>query len=471
MTTPRSRLRLAGTSTLATVLVAAAAVPALALGARDEVVRTERRTVTPGPGSTLEIDHVNGHVRVRAGARSDIAIVATFRVSGRTRESAEQVANAMRLVLTTGTTVRTRIESPEWGRSHTDVGFAVDLDVEMPARMPVTVTNRFGQTTIGGLKAPLTVNSGNGRLLVEDVEARASLRNRFGAIDVRRLTGDVEITGDNGSIVADTISGSVTVHSRFGSVTLSSVGRQATVDGMNGAIVIRDVRGGVTVSSNFGPVQMERIGGRVAIKAGNGNVRVLGIGGGASVETRFGSVALRDVTGPVDVRGTNGGIDVSLSGKTCEPASLTTSFGPLVVYPGTGGYALTASAGFGRITSEIPVGTTGTLTQQPGRPGTVTGTIGDGRCPLTLSNRNGNITIKAGPAPVPAAVVHDGFTRRGPGGASIILIQPGTAPQPAAAPAPPEPQATPRAPRPERAPRAPVPPGSLPQPAPAPTRP
>jgi DUF4097 and DUF4098 domain-containing protein YvlB len=437
---------------LALAAVLAAATTAGAAGARDEVVRTERRTLNPADGASLDIDHGSGHVRVVASRGRDLHIEATFRVSAATRDAATQFANAMQLEVTTGTVVRVRITTPQWTRRNGDVGFAVDLNVQVPDRMPLSVTNRFGETLVRGMRSAVTLNNGNGKLIVEDGEGAYNVRNRFGTIEVRRIAGDLIISGDNGQVSAEGVSGTVTANSRFGSVTLTDIGRQVRVEGLNGPIVIRDARGGATVSSNFGQVLVERIGGPVTIEAGNGNVTAVGVNGSADVTSRFGSVALRDVTGTILVKSTNGAIDAALPGRGCQQTHLETSFGPMVVYAGDGGYALNATTGFGTIMSEVPVRATGTLSARPGQRSTVTGEIGDGRCVLQLVNRNGNITIKAGPAPAPT-IQRDGRTERFTR-IQRLPVPPGAAP---AAPAPTAPPASPARPAPPAPPAAPAP--------------
>ncbi len=443
--TPRFR-SLATTPILTLAAVLAAATTAGAAGARDEVVRTERRTLNPADGASLDIDHGSGHVRIVASKGRELQIDATFRVSAATRDGATQLANAMQLEVTPGPIVRVRINTPQWTRRNDDVGFAVDLNVQVPERMPLSVTNRFGETLVRGMRSPVTLNNGNGKLVVEDGEGAYNLRNRFGTVEVRRIAGDLVVSGDNGQVLAEGITGTVTANSRFGSVTLTDIGRQVRVDGLNGPIVIRDARGGATVSSNFGQVLVERIGGSVTIEAGNGNVTVLGANGPADISTRVGSVALRDVTGAIVVKSSNGPIDAALPARGCQQTHLETSFGPMVVYAGDGGYALNATTGFGTIVTEVPVRTTGTLSPRPGQRSTVTGEIGDGRCPLQLVNRNGNITIKAGPPPPPSPPQDPRYTRVTRPTRAPRASGPGSAPVPPASPAPPAPPAPPAAP-------------------------
>jgi hypothetical protein len=59
--------------------------------------------------------------------------------------------------------------------------------------------------------------------------------------------------------------------------------------------------------------------------------------------------------------------------------------------PEGAGYAVDARTSFGKIRSELPLTTSGSITTE-----SLQGKIGDGKCPLTLSDSNGNIEIQRG---------------------------------------------------------------------------
>lgn len=414
--------------------------PTVALAAwRDEVVRTEQRAVNVPAGGAVRIDHRIGQVKVRGHQRNDLVAAATFRVSAKDKASAEAFSRAMRLEVTTaGTTVHVRINMPEWNGRMSDAGFAVDLDVAVPERAPLHVENRFGDTSVTRVKAPLIVSSGNGKILVVDVEASATIKNRFGGIEVSRVSGDLDVENANGDTTAQSVNGATTVRSRFGGVRLDDIGGHARIDGTNGAISARDVRGGATITTAFGAVTLERITGAVSVTGTNGDIRLAGVDGQTTVSSRFGRVILRDIAGTLTANSSNGDIDAGMAPGGCHPVSLESRFGRLLMLTGGGGYALDASAKFGRIDTDVQVQTTDTRASRPGNQQRVTGQIGDGRCPLVLVTNNGDILVRGGTAPAPRDA--DGYRR---------------------------PAVAPRAPQAPRPPRAP---GSTPLPAPAPAR-
>jgi hypothetical protein len=269
-------------------------------------------------------------------------------------------------VTTAGTTVYVRVNTPQRNGGNSDVGFAVDLDVFVPERIRLMVENRFGDTEVTRVKAPLTVSSGNGKILVADIEAPATLKNRFGAVDVSRVTGDLDIQNSNGEIAA------------------------------------RDVRGGATITTAFGGVTLERITGAVSVTGTNGDIRLTGVGGDTSISSRFGRVVLRGIAGKLTANTSNGDIDAGMAPGGCHPVSLESRFGRVLVLTAGGGYALDASARLGRIDSDVQILTVGRLAVRPGEPQRVIGQIGDGRCPMVVMTNNGDILIRGGAEPSPA---------------------------------------------------------------------
>jgi hypothetical protein len=66
-----------------------------------------------------------------------------------------------------------------------------------------------------------------------------------------------------------------------------------------------------------------------------------------------------------------------------------TSFAPIrIAVPDGHGYTVTARTSFGKVRTDLPITTTGGLSEEG-----ITGKIGDGRCRMALTNNNGNIEM------------------------------------------------------------------------------
>jgi len=91
----------------------------------------------------------------------------------------------------------------------------------------------------------------------------------------------------------------------------------------------------------------------------------------------------------------NGAISVTAMrpASGCRDILLKTSFSSIRVRVPEGvGYNVTARTSFGRISSELPVTSTGSV-----GGGTLNGTIGSGGCQLQLTDSNGSIEIAKAP--------------------------------------------------------------------------
>jgi hypothetical protein len=100
---------------------------------------------------------------------------------------------------------------------------------------------------------------------------------------------------------------------------------------------------------------------------------------------------LDSIGGRISVDNQNGAISVTAMrpASGCRDISLKTSFSSIRVRIPEGlGYNLSARTSFGRISSELPVTSTGSIGGD-----TLNGTIGSGGCQLQLTNANGSIEI------------------------------------------------------------------------------
>jgi hypothetical protein len=120
---------------------------------------------------------------------------------------------------------------------------------------------------------------------------------------------------------------------------------------------------------------------------------VADVKGPASVRTSFGSVTIDGVQGPIDVDGQNGAVEVKrLAPGACQEVTVRTSFAPiLIAIPDGAGYTVNARTSFGKVHTDVPVESKGTLSGED-----LSGKIGNGRCKMTLTNNNGNIELVKG---------------------------------------------------------------------------
>jgi hypothetical protein len=299
--------------------------------------------------------------------------------------------------------------------------------VELTDAGNAKITNSFGAVEVRNIHGTLSVNNNNGAVEVNTVSGNAELSGSFGSITFSGVGGSVKCTANNGRVRGGPTGGEVYVRNTFGDVSLEQIGGAVQVENSNGAVSVREAKGKATLNTSFGAIEASGLRGGVRATTGNGRISLSDIGGeayaktsfgavniqrangsliiensngqvtansvkgDATARTSFGAVTLDDVGGNVTVDNQNGAVMVSVgrTASVCKAIAVKTSFSPIQVrLPEGGGYNVTAHTSFGRITSELPVTSTGQLSGD-----SLNGKIGNGGCNLALTNSNGSIEI------------------------------------------------------------------------------
>jgi hypothetical protein len=290
------------------------------------------------------------------------------------------------------------------------------------------ITTSFGRVEARNLRGDLVVHDNNGNVEITSVGGSADITDAFGNVDFSDIKGRVNCTTTNGRVKAGSLSGnSVTIRDSFGSLDLDNISGSLNAETSNGKITVRSAHGAVELKSSFGAIEASDIPKGIRAITGNGAITLTDIGADAFAKTSFGSVSIDRVTGNLTVEDQNGSVTAhnvkgdahvttsfsgvildSIGGKitvdnqngaiaivaarpasSCRDISLKTSFSSIrVAIPEGLGYNVTAHTSFGRITSELPLTTTGSIGSD-----SLTGTIGSGGCQLQLTGSNGSIEI------------------------------------------------------------------------------
>ena len=369
-------------------------------------------------GGTIDVSHSFGSVTIHGEKTNEVVVRATIHASD------AAIGQAIRVEISpataSGVTIRTEYPSIHTQRH---LSFSVEMELTVPERAPVRVTNRFGNVDVGGTRAPVDVTDAQGSVSVRDGRGTQRVENAFGKITVQDSYGDTTIQNSNGTVDARHIEGSLDISNRFGPVTVDRVTHNAVITNANGAVTatnvggstrnttsfapvsVRDVgalhvmnqngdvtamdiRGTLNVDSSFGLVRAERIHGALDVDNNNGGITASDIGGNARVRTSFGSVFLKSINGSIEVESQNGGIAVSALRGRCQAMSLKTSFATIKVgIPANTGYTVAARTSFGSVTTDVPIA----ITEKSDN--VLKGAINGGGCKMDLATSNGGITL------------------------------------------------------------------------------
>jgi hypothetical protein len=257
------------------------------------------------------------------------------------------------------------------------------------------ITNSFGNVVFADIRSRVQCTTNNGRVNGRNIGGSITIRDSFGNIELENISGAVDAETSNGKVAVRDARGTTSLKSSFGAIEASNIPKGIRAITGNGAITLTEIGGETYAKTSFGSVTTERINGNLTVENSNGSVTARSIKGDAEVKTSFAGVTLESVGGRINVDNQNGAISVTAvrPSNGCHDISLKTSFSSIRVRIAEGlGYNLTAKTSFGRITSELPVTSTGSIGGD-----SLNGTIGSGGCQLQLTNSNGGIEIAKAP--------------------------------------------------------------------------
>jgi DUF4097 and DUF4098 domain-containing protein YvlB len=258
------------------------------------------------------------------------------------------------------------------------------------------ITSSFGNVIFADVHGRVNCTTNNGRVKGSSVTGSSmTIRDSFGNIELDTISGALDAETSNGKISVRDARGSVTLKSSFGAIEASNIPKGIRAATGNGGITLTDIGGDTFAKTSFGSVLAERIGGSLTVENSNGSVTARNVKGDARVNTSFAGVTLEAVGGRITVDNQNGAVSVAAvrPANGCRDISLKTSFSSILVRVPEGvGYNLTARTSFGRISSELPVISTGSIGGD-----TLNGKVGSGGCQLQLTDSNGSIEIAKAP--------------------------------------------------------------------------
>lgn len=194
---------------LGLLLGVAAAVPAAA-AEFDRVVPVQ-------PATKLDVRLFGGEVVVRGWNRNEVRVRATH-----FRTDVIELTSAGRAL---SVRARARVGAPH----------AIDLTLDVPAWMAVSVAGTYVDVVVAGTRAPVSaetvrgdvrVSGGRDRLTLKTIEGRVSLEDAEGVATLTSANNDIRVARFTGDVVATAVNGSV----KFEQVVSRSVDA-GTVDG------------------------------------------------------------------------------------------------------------------------------------------------------------------------------------------------------------------------------------------------
>jgi DUF4097 and DUF4098 domain-containing protein YvlB len=228
--------------------------------------------------AVLHLEARSGTVTVEAHAQQKILIEAIVHVwSDHAAEADEAIALVDR-GMTQDEQERVIVRAPSlpqsegwsfWGKR----GARVDYNVLVPVRTAVRVLSRSGRVAIARTEGRVHVESGSGRLALEEITGDVAVVSRSGSVSIARVTGDVTTEVRSGKLELRDIVGKVAAQSRSGSVEVRKVTGDIEIRGHTGSITLEDIHGGAVARAHSGSVRfLGRVEGDLALSAHTGSI-------------------------------------------------------------------------------------------------------------------------------------------------------------------------------------------------------
>ncbi len=116
---------------------------------------------------------------------------------------------------------------------------SMEIEVFMPASVPVEVTNLYGPVVISSI-AGVTANVSFGSLSVTDISSMCSITARYSNIELTSAGGNIDIKSEKSDIRARALSATTTIDCSYGTADLEFTG--------TGLLLVKGYRTTVTVS-------------------------------------------------------------------------------------------------------------------------------------------------------------------------------------------------------------------------------
>jgi DUF4097 and DUF4098 domain-containing protein YvlB len=324
-------------------------------------------------GASLNVDNLHGAVNVNTSDGKQIKVVVHKRISAENQQDADKWnAGTKPQITVVERTVSVNANTQGAG----DHWVATDLDIYIPRKAPLTISNRRGDVSVMGRDGDLQISTQHGDVSVTDINGRISLNMERGSIKASQVSGDVTVEGrvDNTSI--QDVKGAVRLTGEFfEGVRLSKIAK---------TVSFKSSRTDMEFSSLDGDLDLD-----------SGDLRASDLTGPMRLETRSKDVSLTGLSGDLRLKDQNGSVEVRV--RKAGSLQLENRKGDIQVFlPEKTGFEVDARARGGEIASDFSELKVDNSHDQA----TASGSVGGGGPRLVVNNEHGDIEIRKGSAMV-----------------------------------------------------------------------
>ena len=244
----------------------------------EELKETFHRVIDVRPGTTFDIDNVNGSIKVSGWDQPRVRIHAVKRVKSRDAGAAQQAMKALRIeVRMTDRSLRVDTVYPKKSDlgmfeglfgGDSGVNSSVQYEINVPRTMNLSVDTVNGAIRVSDVAGELELDTTNGKIDVSGCSGSVEASTTNGGIDVELLSvaqgRDMEFSTTNGRIsltVPETLAADINASTTNGSVRsdlplmtsrVSRTSIRGTLNGGGPQIRLRTTNGGIDIKSTNG---------------------------------------------------------------------------------------------------------------------------------------------------------------------------------------------------------------------------
>lgn len=234
--------------------------------------------------ASIELNALAGELDIQSHSANELAI------RGRICTDSEKYLQDIRLEveLSDQRLVVTVIMPPS--NTFWDPDYAyMDLEVELPAEMPIHIKDSSGDIILRGISAA-SINDSSGKIKGVDLKSSTRIEDSSGDIVIRGLDGSISVTDSSGDVDLANVTGDVDIIADgSGEIEISRTGGYVKIgrDG-SGDIDIDNTGGDVTIDSDgSGNIQISHVEGHVHIGTdGSGSIDISDVSGDFRVDAK-----------------------------------------------------------------------------------------------------------------------------------------------------------------------------------------
>ena len=305
-------------------------LPGILGGLRDSVIGETYTFTDPVyssqafvPGMKVTVNNGYGDVKVTGNAQA-IRATLTQGVRAWSEEEARSIAERIKLVVTQtadGLMIATN-------RDQIDQQFTTNIQLEVPSRVVLFITNSYGGVSASGIDGRLavTANYSQNEINLNRIAGDVKCNLTYSDVALSGISGNVQVAGAKGAKVSD-VSGSVDVAASNGAVEVRNLAGPVRINAPFSRIKAQDLYGDAEFKTEHASVEVAEAG-DVVINAPHSSVRARAITGNLSIYSSQQPIELRSIAGEVK-------IDAERSSVNAEelrgPVEVKTSHGEVVL--------------------------------------------------------------------------------------------------------------------------------------------